>query len=466
MNTLLIGFDLAEKTVVIVGGGELALRKARLVLKTTAHLTVIAPVTCSEIETLACDQQLTLVDRQFRPSDLDGASLVFATTHDENVDAAIALEARERHIPVNVPDRPDISSFNIPALIDRDPILVGISTDGTAPVLARQIRRQVEAILPTNLGRLARFAAGFRQSVSAVIPDTTKRRHFWEDLCSSMISQKVLSGNTTAAARDMLALLNNQSPRQGGIVQIVGAGPGDPDLLTLQALKALQDADVIIYDRLVGPEILDRARRDAERIYAGKRASDHGMGQDAINALLVERAQLGQRVVRLKGGDPFVFGRGGEEQEYLRLHKIDVQVIPGITAAIGCAAAAGIPLTHRGAASAVTFATGHGKDGLPDVDWRQFAKGDQTLAVYMGVTTADDISHHLISRGLPSETPVAVIENGTRANQRVIRTALSDVARRLRTDGITGPAIVLIGAVAALDLNSSNQSHLAASAAG
>lgn len=247
-----------------------------------------------------------------------------------------------------------------------------------------------------------------------------------------------------------MALLNHSVPEHQGTVTIVGAGPGDPDLLTLKAAQCLQEADVIVYDRLIGPSILDRARRDVELIFAGKQPSNHGMGQDVINALLAERAQRGQRVVRLKGGDPFIFGRGGEEQEYLHRRGISVEIVPGITAASGCAAAAGIPLTHRGTASAVTFATGHGTNSPPNIDWRQFAGGEQTLALYMGVSTAREISTRLIDGGSPGSTPVAVIENGTRPEQRVLRSSLADVTEILHNETVTGPAVVVIGAVAEL----------------
>jgi len=419
MNTLLIGLSLAGQNALIIGGGELALRKARLLLKTTAKLVVVAPTACTEIHGLAAQGTVTLFRREYRLDDLNGVSIVFAATGRDDIDIKVATAAKLRNIPVNVPDKPTLSSFNLPALIDRSPILVGVSTDGTAPLLARSIRAQIEALLPANLGRLALFADGFRKSVASVFSRIEARRRFWEEFFSSSIAAKV-------------------------------AGPGDPDLLTLKALRRLQEADVIVYDRLLGPSILDRARRDAELIFAGKQPANHGMGQDAINALLAKRAQCGQRVVRLKGGDPFIFGRGREEQEYLRRHGISVEIVPGITAASGCAAAAGIPLTHRGTASAVTFATGHGTNSLPNIDWRQFSDSEQTLVLYMGVSTAREISTRLIDGGLPASTPVAVIENGTRPDQRVLRSSLAEVAEVLHNETVTGPAILVIGAVARL----------------
>jgi uroporphyrin-III C-methyltransferase / precorrin-2 dehydrogenase / sirohydrochlorin ferrochelatase len=450
MNTLLIGLSLAGQNALIIGGGELALRKARLLLKTTAKLVVVAPTACTEIHGLAAQGTVTLFRREYRLDDLNGVSIVFAATGRDDIDIKVATAAKLRNIPVNVPDKPTLSSFNLPALIDRSPILVGVSTDGTAPLLARSIRAQIEALLPANLGRLALFADGFRKSVASVFSRIEARRRFWEEFFSSSIAAKVLAGDEAAAARETLALLNRPEPRHQGSVAIVGAGPGDPDLLTLKALRRLQEADVIVYDRLLGPSILDRARRDAELIFAGKQPANHGMGQDAINALLAKRAQCGQRVVRLKGGDPFIFGRGREEQEYLRRHGISVEIVPGITAASGCAAAAGIPLTHRGTASAVTFATGHGTNSLPNIDWRQFSDSEQTLVLYMGVSTAREISTRLIDGGLPASTPVAVIENGTRPDQRVLRSSLAEVAEVLHNETVTGPAILVIGAVARL----------------
>lgn len=450
MNTLLISLNLADQKALIVGGGDLALRKARLLLKTTVKLIVVAPTARPEIHALATSGAVTLALREYRPDDLDGVGIIFAATGRDDIDREIATAAQIRNIPVNVPDKPELSSFNLPALVDRSPILVGISTDGTAPLLARRIRAQIEILLPANLGQLARFAAGFRESVASVFTRIEARRHFWEEFFSSAIAEKVLAGDETVAARETMALLNRPVPKHQGTVAIVGAGPGDPDLLTLKAARCLQEADVIVYDRLIGPSILDRARRDAELIFAGKQPANHSMGQDAINALLAERAQLGQRVVRLKGGDPFIFGRGGEEQEYLRRRGIFVEIVPGITAASGCAAAAGIPLTHRGTSSAVTFVTGQATNSLPNIDWRQFADGEQTLALYMGVSTAREISTRLIDGGLPGSTSVAVIENGTRPEQRVLRSSLADVADVLHNETVTGPAVVVIGAVAEL----------------
>jgi len=451
MDHLLIGYALSGRKALVVGGGEPALRKTRLLLKTPARLTVVAPDPVAELVALAEIDRLDLVRRGFQAADLDGVSVVFAATADDTADAAVSTAAQTAGIPVNVPDRPDLSTFIVPALIDRDPVVIGVTTGGTAPVLSRRLRAEIEAMLPSGLGRLARFAARFRGAARDLLPTGAARRRFWEDFFSGPLAEAAMSGDAADAARRTMARLNRTPQLAEGIVHIVGAGPGDPDLLTVKALRLLQEADVIVHDRLIGPDILDRARRDAERIDAGKRRADHGMGQDAINALMVARARRGQRVVRLKGGDPFIFGRGGEERDYLIANGIKVVVVPGITAAAGCAAAAGIPLTHRDHASAVTLVTGHGTHGLPQVDWSTLAAPGQTLAIYMGLATAAPLTARLLAAGLPPETPVAVIENGTLPTQRVHRTTISGLVALTEDSRIEGPSLIVVGEVAAAE---------------
>ncbi len=442
--------DLSARPSLLVGGGELAARKLRLLLKAEARVVVVAPHAIPEIAKLAAEHRITWRQRGFAPTDVAGCALVIGATGRPAVDEAVAAAAGAAAVPVNVVDRPDLSSFITPAIIDRDPLVIGISSGGDAPILARQIRARLESLLPANLGRLARFAGAFRSAVAAQITDGTRRRRFWERFFSGPIADKVLAGDDTAAREAMVALINGRGARapEGGSVAIVGAGPGDPDLLTFKALRRLQEADVVLYDKLVGPEIVDYARRDAERIYVGKTKVCHSKTQDEINALMAEHALAGRRVVRLKGGDPFIFGRGGEEMDYLKARGIAVEVVPGVTAAAGCAAAAGIPLTLRGTALAVTFLTGHARDGEPDLDWAALAGGKQTLAVYMGVTTAETVARRLIEHGLAAATPVAVIENGTRPEQRVVTGRLKELSGRLQDAGITGPALIIIGEVA------------------
>jgi uroporphyrin-III C-methyltransferase / precorrin-2 dehydrogenase / sirohydrochlorin ferrochelatase len=346
-------------------------------------------------------------------------------------------------------DNKQLCTFIVPAIVDRDPITVAISSAGTAPVLARSIRERIEAMLPPNLGRLARFAERFRGAVVANFQSGGARRRFWEDFFSGPVAANVLEGDEIRAGEQMLAAVNRPDRVDSrGMVFIVGAGPGNPDLLTLRALRLMQEADVIVYDRLVSAAILEYARRDSERIDVGKAKGAHAFDQDAINAILLREARAGRRVVRLKGGDPLIFGRGGEEREFLMREGIPVEIVPGITAATGCAAAAGIPLTHREHAHAMTVVTGHGRDGEPDVDWAALARLRQTLVVYMGATVAGEIARRLMIHGMDPATPVAVIANGTRPEQAVHVGRLSQLGSLAasRLDG--APAVLVIGEVA------------------
>ena len=351
-----------------------------------------------------------------------------------------------------VVDRPIRS---LPAIVDRDPVVVAISSAGTAPVLARQIRMRIEALLPVALGNLARFADSFRPAVRGTIDGLAGRRRFWGRFFSGPLARRILNGNDRSAREQMLSMINRAShSEERGSVAIVGAGPGDPDLLTMKALRRLQDADVVVYDNLVSREIVDLARREATLIHAGKAKGRHSMSQAEINAVMARGARAGKQIVRLKGGDPFVFGRGGEELDFLRARNIDVEVVPGITAATGCASSVGIPLTQRGLAQAVTFVTGHaaaspGKTAEPDLDWAALARLNQTLCIYMGLSTADFVAGRLMEQGMAGSTPAVVVENGTRADQRVLRGRLDDIAGRIKQAGLTGPAMIVIGAVAA-----------------
>jgi len=444
--------DLSGRPALLVGGGECAARKLRLLLKAGARVTVVAPCSTREITDHAEAGRVALSRRRFHRDDLEGQVLVIGATGLPRVDFEVSRAAEAAGVPVNVVDRPELSTFITPAIVDRDPVVIGISTGGTAPVLARRIRATIEALLPSRLGHLARFAGSFRSAVAAVVPDGRSRRVFWDAFFDGPIARSVLAGNDRAARETMLSLVNRRGAEEapGGSVAIVGAGPGDPDLLTLRALAALQSADVVVYDRLIGPEILDRARRDAERIYVGKAKGHHVAGQDEINALLLDRARDGQRVVRLKGGDPFIFGRGGEEVDYLRRHGIAVELVPGITAATASAASVGIPLTHRGLAPAVTLVTGHGAEGEPDVDWAALASSRHTVAIYMGLSTAGRVAERLIAHGRAPGTPVAVVAKATLPDQRIETGRLGELERLVRESAIEGPALILIGEVVAL----------------
>ena len=456
MDYLPIFLSLTGRRALVVGGGAAAARKARLLTAAAADVTVMAPALEREMSDLAAGGGVAHVARAFEAADVDGHAVVFAASDDEAADRAVSQAARAAAIPVNVVDRPDVSDFIMPAIVDRSPIVIGISSGGTAPVLARTIRADIERRLPAGLGRLARLAGRFRDAVRANIPEPAARRRFWERLFADPVVGRVVDGDETAARERMLMLVNRPGVNRPGAaaapvgsVALVGAGPGDPDLLTVKAHRLLQTADVIVYDRLVGDGVLERARRDATRICVGKAKGAHSWTQDEINAELVRQAGAGKQVVRLKGGDPFVFGRGGEELTALRRAGIPVQIVPGITAATACAATAGIPLTHRGVAAAVTFVTGHGRDGEPDCDWRALATGKQTLVVYMGVSVAGTIAARLLAHGLAPTTPVAIIENGTRPDERHVFGTVATLAATVRDNAIKGPAVIIIGDVAA-----------------
>jgi len=452
MNNFPAFLRLRDKQVLLVGGGDAAVAKARLLLAVEADLMVIAPKVHPEIAAWAVAGQLKWTARSFRPSDLFNSSVVFSATGLEQVDGEVAAEATLTGIAINVVDRPELSSFIVPAIVDRGAITVAISSDGASPVLARRLREQIELLLPANIGSLASFLRSFRTAVRAKIDSFDARRRIWEEVIDGPIARDVLAGRLSNAREAMVSRINRPQGRfEGeGHVAIVGAGPGDPELLTIKALRAIQDADIVVHDRLVGQGILDLIRRDAQRIYVGKAMSDHSVPQDGINDLLVTHARNGKRVVRLKGGDPFVFGRGGEELEVLRAAGVETSVIPGITAAIGCAASAGLPLTHRDFASAVTFVTGHGVDGEPDVDWAALARPRHTAVIYMGLSRASTLSEKLIAHGRSPGTPVAIIENGTMQNERVLIGTLSGIPDMVRSAQVGAPALIVVGEVAAL----------------
>lgn len=456
MKYLPLFADIGERRCLVVGGGENATRKLRLLLRAGALPTVHAGSINAEIRLLVRDGRVRVEYPvsgwpNLLRQGLAGYALIVVADADSETAEAYAAAARRVNVPVNVVDRPDLSSVVFPGIVDRDPVLVAIGTSGAAPVLVRRLREQIEAMLPPRLGHLARFAQRFRSAVAGAQPDSGSRRRFWETFFDGPIARLVLDGRERQAANAMLRLVNrtDTAPSEGSVA-LVGVGPGDPDLLTLRALRAMQDADVVVYDRLIGDQMLDYVRRDAERIYVGKARGNHAMSQTAINALLLARARVGHRVVRLKGGDPFIFGRGGEEMACLQAAGIAVEIIPGITAAAGCAAAAGLPLTHRDYASGVTFVTGHMRDGAPEPDWAGLAALRHTLVIYMGVATAGTIGERLVAHGMAPATSVAVIENGTRPNQRVVAGALAELGPLVAEHAINGPALIVIGEVAAL----------------
>ena len=445
-------FDLTAQKVLIVGAGEVALRKLALLTRSGANVTVVAPQMLPEFSEQAAAGKITAVSREFVPGDLDGARLVIVATARRAVNRWIAALSEARGIPVNVVDDREASRFIVPALIDRDPVLVVISTGGASPVLARRLRERLEALIPKRFGELASWLQALRRAARWRLRDTDARRRFFEHIVDGAAARRFVAGDTHGAeslAQQLLARTSS-SPRESGEVTLVGAGPGDPELLTLKALRALQDADVILHDRLVPRAVLDMARRDATRISVGKAAGGVGSTQAEINALLIEHALQGKRVVRLKGGDPFIFGRGGEELEALQKAHIRFSVIPGITAAAGCAAYAGIPLTHRDHAHSVTFVTGHEDGDGREPDYQALAKPGITAVFYMGLARVGHIAARLVQHGAPEALPAALIAQGTLENQRVITGTLASIAAAAARAGLESPALLVVGQVVSL----------------
>jgi uroporphyrin-III C-methyltransferase/precorrin-2 dehydrogenase/sirohydrochlorin ferrochelatase len=445
-------FDLSHQKVLVVGGGEVALRKVTLLERAGAAITVVAPEILPELIARAAPGKLDVVQREFAAADLDGMRLVIVATADRALNRSVAASSEARHIPVNVVDDRKASRFIVPALIDRDPVLVAISTGGTSPVLARRLRERLEAAIPKKIGALADWLRSLRRSAQRRLRDTDERRKFFETLIDGAAARRFVLGDAEGARRIALELLARTAaaPRAAGEVCLVGAGPGDPELLTLKALRALQDADVILYDRLVSPAILEVARRDATRISVGKAAGSVGSTQGEINRLLIEHAKLGRRVVRLKGGDPFIFGRGGEELQALAEANIDFSVVPGVTAATGCAAYAGIPLTHRDFAHSVTIVTGHADQRGREPDWRALARPGCTAVFYMGLARLEHITAQLLAHGAAADLPAAVIAEGTLPEQRVVTATLTGIAAAVAAAGLESPALLVVGEVVSL----------------
>jgi uroporphyrin-III C-methyltransferase / precorrin-2 dehydrogenase / sirohydrochlorin ferrochelatase len=456
VNYFPVFFDLTGQKVLIVGGGEVALRKVSLLERTGALITVVAPDIAPELMQRAAAGKLKLAIREFAPDDLDGARLVIVATSRRAVNRWIANLSESRSIPVNVVDDREASRFIVPAIIDRDPVLVAVSSGGTSPVLARRLRERLEALIPARIGELASWLKSLRGTARQKLRDTEERRRFFEALVDGPAARRFIEGDHPGARRIALQLLASTStaPRAAGEVTLVGAGPGDPELLTLKALRALQDADVILHDRLVPPEVLDLARRDAARICVGKAAGHLGSTQEEINALLIEHANQGKRVVRLKGGDPFVFGRGGEELQALAAARIKFSVVPGITAALGAAAYAGIPLTHRDHAHSLSFVTGHAQDGGEESgrepDWRALAMPGATAVFYMGLARLDHIVEKLLQHGAAPTRPAGIIAQGTTPNQRVITATLATLRGAAARANVESPALLVVGDVVAL----------------
>jgi len=454
MNYLPIFMKLAGQKSLVIGGGEVAARKVGALLRAKGAVTVISPELGTELSVWAGDGRVTHICKAFEPADIDGFNLVISATNRREVNESVAESARRRGIPVNVVDCPELCSFIFPAIVDRSPVVIAVSTGGASPVLARLVRARLEAALPAAYGRLAQLAEQCRLRVKAAIPDGTRRRRFWESTLQGGLAELIFSGRDEVAQirfDQLLKAETDKTPDSVGFVSLVGAGPGDPDLLTLKALRTLQEADVIVYDRLVSAEVMRLARTDAEKINAGKASSRHTLPQEEINQLLVRLARTGKKVVRLKGGDPFIFGRGGEEIETLTAEGIPFQIVPGVTAATGCAAYSGIPLTHRDYAQSVTFVTGHSREGLGStVDWQKLVNPQQTLVVYMGLQALPEIRDRLLEHGGSARLPAAIIEQGTTSSQRVVTGCLGDLYQKATSAGIESPALIIIGQVVEL----------------
>ena len=450
MNYLPIFFDIRGEPCLVVGGGAVAARKAALLLRAGARVTVRAVALSAAFDADLAAARVLHRAGTFKDEDLEGVVLAIAATDDQDVNRAVAAAAKARHIPVNVVDQPALCSFIMPSIIDRAPVIVAVSSGGASPVLARLLRARLETLIPSGYGRLAALAAAFRDQVKERFKPAERRR-FWEAVLQGPVAELMFSGREAEARRALQATLSDTQPGSGrGEVALVGAGPGDPDLLSFRALRLMQQADVVVYDRLVSPPILDLVRRDAERIYAGKERAKHALPQEDINHLLVRLAKQGKRVVRLKGGDPFIFGRGGEELDTLAAEGIPFQVVPGITAASGCASYAGIPLTHRDFAQSVVFVTGHLQDGSMDLNWVSLAQPRQTVVFYMGLTGVDVLCRELVSHGVPPTMPAALIQQGTTPRQRVLTGTLQTLPDIVRRGNVKAPTLIIVGEVVKL----------------
>ncbi|MBX2805902.1 MAG: siroheme synthase CysG [Hyphomicrobiales bacterium] len=453
MDHLPIFLDIRSKTVVVSGGGTLAARRIERALSAGAHVKVFASEPTPELDPFLANPDVTHFRRPAEPDDLSGAILAYGAEENFDNDKKLHDLARAAGVLVNVADTMELCDFITPAILDRTPFVAAISSSGASPILARTIKAELESTIPATIGDLSYFLARFRDEVAERIADGTQRRRFWEDVAESVVGERVMAGDIAGAETAFYEKLEAFSTGSGtpvGEVYLVGTGPGDPDLLTFRALRLMQRADVVLYDRLIGPRIMSLVRRDAERIYVGKKKNEHTMGQEDISRLLATLALEGKRVLRLKGGDPFIFGRGGEEIEEIARHDIPFQVVPGITAAAGCAAYAGIPLTHRDHAQTCIFVTGHAKDGEVDLNWKALIQPNQTVAIYMGLGMISQLASSFLKHGMSPDMPVAVVDKGTRRRQRVVTGKMSDITKKVDEAALDGPAIIVIGTVVTL----------------
>ncbi len=453
MRELPIVLDMRDRPAAVVGAGVVAARRAELAVRAGARVTVFAPTLGDEFRDLKDAPNFGHAPREPAPGDFAPASLCFIAVEDEGLIERARAAAKRAGALVNVADRPRLSDFIMPSIVDRSPLVIAVSTGGASPILGRMLKARLESLIPSAYGRLAKLVSGFRGQLAAAIPSQTMRRRFWESVLEGPIAEAALAGDEEAAKAHLSAEIERWAeakPSPRGEVYLVGAGPGDPDLVTFRALRLMQKADVVLYDRLADQRIMTLVRREAERIYVGKRPDDHELPQEEISALLVRLAREGKRVLRLKGGDPFLFGRGGEEIETLAEHGVPFQVCPGVTAAIGASAYAGIPLTHRDHAQACVFVTGHSKDGRLDLDWTALIQPRQTVAIYMGLRNLEPLTEAFLAHGASPDLPAAIVDNATRPNQRVEVATLATLAARARAADLKGPSIVILGTVVTL----------------
>ncbi len=450
MDYLPLFHSLQDQHCLVVGGGEIAARKVDLLCRAGARVTVVAPQLHDRLQQLLDNDGIAHRRRGYRSSDLDNMVLVIAATDNRPVNELVSAEARQRHLPVNVVDAPELCTVILPSVIDRSPVIIAVSSSARSPVLARLLRARLETLIPAGYGRLASFLHDFRERVRSALPGLRERRRFWEKIIDSPAAEMVFRGQNDEAGKYLEAALADADHQPPGMVSLIGAGPGDPDLLTFRALRLMQNADVILYDRLVSDAIIDLTRRDAERIYVGKQRHFHALRQEEINELLLQQARAGKRVVRLKGGDPFVFGRGGEEIATLAEKGVPFEIVPGITAANGCAAYAGIPLTHRDYAQSVVLVTGHLRNGKVNLDWQGLVQKQQTLVIYMGLDGLGEICKELQNAGMEPTMPAALIAQGTLPEQQVITDTIAGLPERIAHETIHAPTLLIVGEVVRL----------------
>ena len=451
MDFLPVFLNIQSRSCAVIGGGDVAARKVRLLKAAEGEVTVVSPKLCEALQVQADNGDIIHLAQNHAQVSLEDFALVIAAADDPAANEQIAAQARKLNIPVNVVDNPDAGTFIMPSIIDRSPVVAAVSTGGASPVLARLIRARLESLIPAGYGRLGELTARYRERVKEAFGSTDDRRRFWDHILQGSVAERVFSGHMEEAEAVLEKELAEFTSSKGmGEVYLVGGGPGDPDLLTFRALRLMQQADVVVYDRLVAKPVLEMVRRDAERIYVGKERDRHAMRQEEINELLAKLARDGKRVVRLKGGDPFIFGRGGEEIDTLAEQGVPFQVIPGITAASGCATYSGIPLTHRDYAQSVTFVTGHLKDGSMNLNWHQLAQPHQTIVFYMGLMGLPVIIEKLMEHGVSAQMPVALVQQGTTHLQRVFTGTLENILDVVEKEKPKPPTLIIVGEVVQL----------------